>query len=381
MTEKPTFTFREKMTADESYVQWMADIKQRFRQSQVKASVHVNTAMLEFYWSVGRDLVMLRAEERWGAGVVKQFALDMRQAFPNETGFSDTNVKYMKRWYLFYYEHVIKGHQVGDQFEDIEKGQQVADQIERIEKSHQVGDQLEMPEVFGRIPWKHHVHIISKCHSLDEALFYINRVVEEGWSRSRLEDQVAANLFGSQGAAITNFEHTLPAPQSQLAKELLKDPYHFEFLSMKEEYEEQDLEDALVSNVTRFLMELGQGFSYVGRQMELQMPGGQTFFPDLLFYHIPQHRYVVIELKVVKFIPEFAGKLNFYVTAIDELMRGESDNPTVGLLICKSTDKTVVEWSLRDINKPLGVSTYQLEEVVERTVKELEERKKEGSRK
>ena len=389
MTEKPTFTFREKMTADEGYVQWMADIKQRFRQSQVKASVHVNTAMLEFYWSVGRDLVALRAEERWGAGVVKQFALDMREAFPGETGFSYSNVKYMKQWYSFYYEKVTKGqqpigligHQAGGQLEVIEKGQQVADQIERLEKSHQVGGQLEMPEVFGRIPWKHHVHIISKCHSLDEALFYINRVVEEGWSRSRLEDQVAANLFGSQGAAITNFEHTLPAPQSQLAKELLKDPYHFEFLTMKEEYDEQDLEDALVSNVTRFLMELGQGFSYVGRQMELQMPGGQTFFPDLLFYHIPQHRYVVIELKVVKFIPEFAGKLNFYVTAIDELMRGESDNPTVGLLICKSTDKTVVEWSLRDINKPLGVSTYQLEEVVERTVKELEQKKKEGARK
>ena len=397
MTEKPTFTFREKMTADEGYVQWMADIKQRFRQSQVKASVHVNTAMLEFYWSVGRDLVALRAEDRWGAGVVKQFALDMRQAFPGETGFSYSNVKYMKQWYSYYYERVTKsqlpigliGHQAGDekgqqlagQIEALKKSQQPAGQIEGVEKSHQPSGQLEMPEIFGRIPWFHHVHIISKCHSLDEALFYINRVAEEGWSRNRLESQVAANLFGSQGSALTNFEHTLPAPQSQLAKELLKDPYHFEFLSMKEEYEEQDLEDALVSNVTRFLMELGQGFSFVGRQMELQMPGGQTFFPDLLFYHIPQHRYVVIELKVVKFIPEFAGKLNFYVTAIDELMRSEGDNPTVGLLICKSTDKTVVEWSLRDINKPLGVSTYQLEEVVERTVKELEERKKEGSRK
>ena len=368
MSDKPTFTFRDGMIADEGYVQWSTDIKQRFRQSQIKAAVRVNTAMLEFYWSVGRDLVTLRAEERWGAGVVKQFAFDMRQAFPDETGFSDTNVKYMKRWYLFYYEQVIKSHQVGDQIEGLEKG-------------HQVGDQLEMPEIFGRIPWKHHVHIISKCQSLEEALFYINRVAEEGWSRSRLEDQVAANLFGSQGAAVTNFEHTLPAPQSQLAKEILKDPYHFGFLSMGEEYEEKDMEDALVSNVTRFLMELGKGFSYVGRQMELQMPGGQTFFPDLLFYHIPQHRYVVIELKVVKYIPEFAGKLNFYVTAVDELLRGEGDNPTVGLIICKSTDKTVVEWSLRDINKPLGVSRYQLEEVVERTVKELEMRKNEGARK
>ena len=229
-----------------------------------------------------------------------------------------------------------------------------------------------MPEIFGRIPWKHHVHIFSKCHSVDEALFYIKRVVEEGWSRSRLEDQVAANLYASQGTAVNNFENTLPAPQSLLAKEMLKDPYHLGFLTLGKDYEEKDLEEALVSNVTQFLLELGKGFSYVGRQMELQMPGGQTFFPDLVFYHIPQHRYVIIELKTVKYIPEFAGKLNFYVTAADELLKSEGDNPSVGLLICKSADKTVVEWSLRGINKPLGVSSYQLEEVVERTVKELE---------
>ena len=337
--------------------------------------------MLEFYWSVGRDLVALRAEERWGAGVVKQFALDMRQAFPNETGFSYSNVKYMKQWYSFYYERVTKGQQpvglISQQAAD-EKSHQLGGQLEVDEKSHQVGGELEMPEIFGRIPWKHHVHIISKCKSLDEAQFYIHRVVEEGWSRSRLENQIAANLFGSQGAAITNFSSTLPDTQSQLAKEILKDPYHFDFLSMKEGYEEEDLEDALVSKVTQFLLELGKGFSYVGRQMELQMPGGQTFFPDLLFYHIPQHRYVVVELKVGKFIPEYAGKLNFYVTAVDELLRAEGDNPTVGLVICKSTDKTVVEWSLKDINKPLGVSTYQLEQVVERTARELEQRKREG---
>ena len=380
MNDKPTFTFRDGMTANEGYIQWITDIKQRFRQSQIKAAVRVNTAMLEFYWSVGRDLVTLRAEERWGSGVVKQFALDMRQAFPDETGFSDTNVKYMKRWYLFYYEKVIKGQQVVDLI-----GHQVSDELEvaisqRVidEKGQQVVDQLQFPDLFGFIPWGCHILVFSKCKSLDEALFYINRVVDEGWSRSRLENQVAANLFGSQGAAITNFEQTLPAPQSQLAKEILKDPYNFGFLAMNKEYEEKDMEDALVDNVTQFLLELGKGFSYVGRQMELQMPGGQTFFPDLLFYHIPQHRYVVIELKVVKYIPEFAGKLNFYVTAVDELLRGEDDNPTVGLIICKSTDKTVVEWSLRDINKPLGVSSYQLEEVVERTVKELEMKKGEG---
>lgn len=372
MNNKPTFTFREEMTSNEGYLQWIADIKKRFRQSQIKAAVRVNTAMLEFYWSMGRDIVELRAESRWGSGFFNQLSLDMRTAFPDETGFSVTNLKYMKRWYAFYTERVTNRHQLGDEIDYALKLAKINGTNAEIR--HQAGDELEMPDIFGKIPWKHHVHIFSKCHTIDEAFFYINRVVEEGWSRSRLEDQIAANLYASKGSAITNFENTLPAPQSMLAKEMLKDPYNFDFLTIGKKYEEKDLEDALVDNVTQFLLELGKGFSYVGRQMELQMPGGQTFFPDLLFYNIPQHRYVVIELNVVKFIPEFAGKLNFYVTAIDELMRGEGDNPTVGLIICKSSDKTVVEWSLRDINKPLGVSSYQLEEVVERTVKELEQR-------
>ena len=360
---EPTFVVRDGMLADKEYVEWLADVKARFRQSQIKASIRVNTDMLEFYWSIGRDLVALRAEERWGAGVVKQFALDMRQAFPDATGFSHTNVKYMKQWYSFYFKQITKSHQFGDQ-------------LEQTVKSHQFGDQLEMPEIFGFVPWRHHVEIFAKSKSLEEALFYINKVVEGGWTRSWLEEQINAKLFEAQGAAITNFDQTLPAPQGILAKEILKDPYHFEFLSLKERYSEHDLEEALVANVTQFLLELGRGFSYVGRQMELQMPGGQTFFPDLVFYHIPQHRYVIIELKTVKYVPEFAGKLNFYVTAADKLLRGEGDNPSVGLIICKSTDKTVVEWSLQDIQKPLGVATYQLQEVVERTVAELEQRKK-----
>ena len=217
MNNKPTFISRDNMSSDEGYLQWISDIKQRFRQSQIKAAVRVNTTMLEFYWSVGRDLVALRAEERWGAGVVKQFALDMRQAFPNDKGFSDSNVKYMKQWYSFYYEDVTKSHQAGGQFGLMTKSQQLAGQLEATNrqqsadeighrlgdelmsvKRHQLGDELEMPEIFGRIPWKHHVLIFSKCHSVDEALFYITRVVEEGWSRSRLEDQVAANLYASQ---------------------------------------------------------------------------------------------------------------------------------------------------------------------------------------
>ena len=227
----------------------------------------------------------------------------------------------------------------------------------------------------GLIPWGHHIYIFTKCKSLDEALFYIQRVAHEGWSRSWLEDQIAANLFSHQGAAITNFDTTLPAPQNDLARELLKDEYNFEFLTMKARYDEHDLEEALVANITRFLLELGKGFAYVGRQMELRMDEETAFFPDLVFYHIPQKRYVIIELKAVKFLPEFAGKLNFYVTAADKLLRGDGDNPSVGLLICKTAKKTIVEWSLQDIQKPLGVATYQLQEVVERTIAELENRK------
>ena len=364
-TEMPSFVYRDGMTADKDYIEWLSDVKTRFRQCQIKASIRVNTTMLEFYWSIGRDLVALRAEERWGAGVVKQFALDMRQTFPDATGFSHTNVKYMKQWYSFYFEQFAKSHQVDGQ-------------LTATGKSHQVGGQLEMPEALGQVPWKHHVYIVSKCQTLEEAFFYINKITIEGWSRSFLEHQLASNLYEIQGSAITNFDTTLPISQSESAKELLKKEYDLSFITVEEVKKEKDLENALAKNITEFLLELGRGFSYVGRQMELQMPGGQTYFPDLVFYHIPQHRYVVVELKAVKFIPEFAGKLNFYVTAADKLLRGEGDNPSVGLLICKSTDKTIVEWSLQDIQKPLGVASYQLQEVVERTIAEIENLKKHG---
>lgn len=254
---EPTFVVRDGMLADKEYVEWLADVKTRFRQSQIKASIRVNTDMLEFYWSIGRDLVVLRAEERWGAGVVKQFALDMRQAFPDATGFSHTNVKYMKQWYSFYFKQITKSQravgqihpQVGGEFGKKEKSHQLGDQLEQTVKSHQLGGQLEMPEIFGFVPWRHHVEIFSKSKSLEEALFYINKVVEGGWTRSWLEEQINAKLFEAQGFAITNFELTLPAPQGILAKEILKDPYHFEFLSLKERYSEHDLEDALVANL------------------------------------------------------------------------------------------------------------------------------------
>ena len=381
MDEKPSFISRDGMIADKEYVTWLHDLKERYQCSQLRTIIKAQSEMLTYYWSLGRDIVKKKAESKWGSGFFNQLSLDMKAMFPGDTGFSVTNLKYMKRWYAFYNNAIAIRHQAGDDI-DIIHGvkpettirHQTGDEID-VAIRQQPADELEMPDIFAAVPWRHHVQIFTKSSSLEEALFYINKVATEDWSRSRLESQMEKQLFLTQGKAITNFELTLPSAQSQLATEILKDPYHLGFLSMNDEYEEKDLEDALVSNVTQFLLELGKGFSYVGRQMELRMPGGQTFFPDLIFYHIPQHRYVIIELKAVKYIPEFAGKLNFYVTAADKLLRGDGDNPSVGLLICKSTDKTVVEWSLKDINKPLGVSTYQLEEVIARTVEELEQQK------
>ncbi len=372
--DTPSFIYRDGMIADQNYLQWISEVKRRFRNAQAKAAVRVNTAMLEFYWSIGRDLVALKAEEKWGAGVVKQFSLDMRQAFPDETGFSLSNVKYMKRWYAFYFNALEKSQQAVDLLDDVENHH--ADDFLLKEKSQHVVDQIDFPEDFGKIPWGQHIQIISKATSLDEALFYIRQTIEENWSRSMLEDKMKANLYGRQGKAITNFDQKLSSEQCQIAKDILKDPYNFEFLTMRERYEEKELEDALVTNITHFLLEMGKGFAFVGRQMELRMDDGTSFFPDLVFYHIPQKRYVVIELKTVEFKPEFAGKINFYVTAADELLKGIGDNPSVGLIICKSAKKTIVEWSLKDIAKPLGVATYQLQEVVDRTVAELKLRKK-----
>lgn len=375
-TEMPSFVYRDGMTADKEYVEWLSDVKTRFRQCQIKASIRVNTTMLELYWSIGRDLVALRAEERWGAGVVKQFALDMRQAFPDANGLSLSNIKYMKQWYLFYFDGFTKSQQVVGQLTAIEKKHQVGGQFPREEKSQQIVGQLEMPEVLGQVPWGHHIQIVSKCKSINEAFFYINKITTEGWSRSLLEHQLVSNLYEIQGSAITNFEATLPSTQVEEATQLLKQEYDLSFITVEEVKKEKDLENALAKNVTEFLLEIGQGFAYIGRQKELRIDEETVFFPDLLFYHIPQRRYVIVELKAVKFMPEFAGKLNFYVTAADKLLRGEGDNPSVGLLICKTAKKTIVEWSLQDIQKPLGVASYQLQEVVERTIAEIENLKK-----
>ena len=379
--EKPTFISRDGMLADKEYIEWLKELKARYRGSQAKAAVRANTAVLEFYWSLGRDIVQRKAESKWGSGFFNQLSLDMRATFPDEKGFSVTNLKYMKRWYVFYYEQVVNRQQTADEISH-QVGGEIIHQLGYTSFRHdevirqQVADEFGMPEIFGVVPWFHHVYIFTKSNSLDEALFYIHKVATEGWTRALLEHHIGAHLFQSLGSAITNFEATLPVSQIEEAKHLLKKEYDLSFITVETVKEEKDLENALAKNVTEFLLELGQGFAYLGRQKELRIDEETVYFPDLLFYHIPQRRYIIVELKAVKFMPEFAGKLNFYVTAADKLLRGIDDNPSVGLLICKTAKKTIVEWSLQDIQKPLGVATYQLQEVVDRTVAELEQRKK-----
>ncbi len=347
---KPEFVFRTEMAFNQDYIKWLADVKSRYVSAQARASVKVNSELLSFYWSLGRDIATMNMEETYGKGIISNISKDLQDMFPGQKGFSVVNLHYMKRWYLFYHTET--------------------------EIFYQAGKICDMPEDFELVPWRHHVEIISKCHTAKEGLFYVKQIITGGWSRRMLDDNLASNLYARQGAAVTNFSATLPAHQSGMAQEILKDPYNFDFLTMHKGYEEKELEDALVTNITRFLLELGKGFAFVGRQMELRMPDGQSFFPDLVFYHIPQKRYVVVDLKAVNFKPEFAGKINFYVSAADELLRGDGDNDSIGLIICKEADHTIVEWSFRGVERPLGVATYQLQEIVERTVAEIEEMKR-----
>lgn len=368
---KPEFVTRDGVIADGKYVEWLGELKQRYQRSQIKAAVFVNRSMLEFYWSLGRDIVALKAESQWGTGVLQQLSLDLKKMFPNETGFSYRNILYMKKWYAFYNEYLIKMQQVAAEMPQT-KMQQAAAKF-----SHQPGDELEMPEEFALIPWFHHVHIASKSQSVDEALFYIKQAIANNWSRSELEYEMKGDLYSRHSSALTNFSDTMTLPQQKLAQEVMKSPYQLGFLNLKQDHSEDDLEEALVNNITRFLLELGQGFSYVGRQMELVMPDGSTFVPDLVFYHTRLKCYIVVELKSVKFMPEFVGKLNFYVSAADELLKADDDKPTIGLLICREADKTTVEWAFRGLDRPLGVATYQIEQIVQRTILEDKLKKQE----
>ncbi len=316
----------------DDYKAFIQSLKAQVQSSQIKAAVSVNRELLKLYWLIGSQIVEKQKQAAWGSGFIKQVSHDLQQEFPDTKGFSARNLERMRKWYIYW-----------------SKDKSIASQTV---------SQLEEASVF-QIPWGQNLVIISKSSSPEEALFYVQKTIANNWSRAVLTHQIESGLYQRQGKAVHNFTNTLPKPHSDLAAQTLKDPYCFDFLTMRESYDERELEAALVDNIMAFLLELGAGFAFVGKQYPLAV-GDKDFYIDLLFYHTKLHCFVVVELKTGEFKPEFAGKLNFYVSAVDDLLASEQDQPTIGMLICKSSHQTIVEYALKDMNKPIGVSEYEL---------------------
>lgn len=345
---------------DGDYRKWVEDLGKRFRQSQIKAAVSVNSEMLRFYWELGRDIVEMHIEERWGDNVIKNLSVDLQREIPNAHCFSRTNLYYTRAFYLLYSQHQKNIPQVeGEISSPLEN--QIVPQAEG-----QLPDQI-LPQVGAElfsIPWGHHKYIMDKCSSdPDKALFYVRQTLENGWSRAVLLNWMDSNLYERQGKAITNFKVTLPEANSDLAQEITKDPYNFAFAGITGKYNERKLKDALLSNITQFLVELGTGFAYVGKEYRLQIGETENFI-DLLFYNLRLRCYVAIEVKIDKFDSRDIGQLGTYVTAVNHLLRDEQkDNPTIGLLICKSKDSMLAQYALESSSQPLGISEYDLQKL------------------
>lgn len=326
----------------EGYEDFLRDLKERIRGAQVRAALAVNRELVSLYWNVGREILTRQQQLGWGAKVIERLASDLRQSFPELKGFSTRNLKYMRALAEAY------------------------------------PDEQFVQQVVAQIPWGHNVRLLDAVNDPAEREWYLRQTIEHGWSRNVLVHQIESGLYNRQGKALTNFERTLPSPQSELAQQILKDPYNFDFLTLGEDALERDLERGLLEHVRKFLMELGVGFAFVGSQYHIEV-GGQDFYLDLLFYHLRLRCFVVIDLKVTEFQPEFAGKMNFYLSAVDDLLKHANDQPTIGIILCKTKNGVIVEYALRDMSKPMGVSTYQLTESLPKklegslpTVEELE---------
>ena len=305
------------------YGDWLIDLKTRIHSAQQRAALAVNRDLVVLYWQIGRDILTRQAEQGWGAKVIERLSQDLRAAFPDMQGFSPRNLKYMRAFAEAWPD------------EDFVQG------------------------VLAQLPWYHQLALLDKLPCSETRRWYAAKAIEHNWSRNVLVMQIETHLLESSGKAVTNFALTLPRPQSDLARETLKDPYRFDFLGLTDEAQERAVEHALVKHVTEFLLELGAGFAFVGRQVLLNV-GGDEFFIDLLFYHLKLRCYVVVELKGGKFKPEHLGQLGFYLTAVDKQMKTEQDNPTIGLLLCKSKNKIVAEYALGDKSQPMGVAEYKL---------------------
>ena len=319
MSDKPVSLTQ----APEGYADWLADLKTRIHSARQRATLAVNRELVTLYWQIGRDILARQASQGWGAKVIDRLAHDLRNAFPEMKGFSRANLMYMRA------------------FAEAWPDEQIVQQA------------------VGQLPWGHNLVLLSRLKQPEQRLAYAQAAIEHGWSRNVLNIHIETRLLERTGRAVTNFAERLPAPGSDLARESLKDPYLFDFLDVGKEADEREIESALVKHITQFLLELGAGFAFVGRQVHLEV-GGDDFFVDLLFYHLKLRCYVVIELKADKFKPEHLGQLGFYLTAVDRQVKAEQDNPTIGLLLCKSKNKVVAEYALGDKTQPMGISEYKL---------------------
>ena len=316
------------------YEALLAELKERVRTAQVRAAVAASRVLIELYWQIGRDIVGRQEAHGWGKSVVERLARDLQVEFPGMSGFSPRNVWRMRAFYLAYTEDVRK-----------------------LPRPVAEMDGENLPRAVAEIPWGHNADLLDKVKDPAARLWYARAAVENGWSRSVLTHWLESNLHGRQGKASTNFERTLPRPQSDLARETLKAPYTFEFLTLAREAEEKELEEGLLAHIRKFLVELGAGFAFVGQQVRLDV-GGEDFYVDLLFYHLKLRCFVVVDLKTTAFRPEYAGKMNFYLSAVDDLLRHPDDKPSIGIILCKAKNKVVAEYALRDLAKPVGVSSY-----------------------
>lgn len=332
---------------DADYKIWISELKLKIRSTQIKAAIAVNSVLIQFYWDLGKMIAEKQKQSNWGDKLLEKISNDLKEEFPEMKGFSVTNLKYCK---LFYNYFVIRP-QLEDELQ-ISNSPQLEDELSRIKN----------------IPWGHIKLIINKIKNGNEAQFYIQQTIENHWSRDVLGIQIKNNLFGRIGKSITNFKTTLPDPFSDLAEQTLKDPYIFDFITITTKAKEKDIENQLIEHIKKFLLELGKGFAFVGQQYPLEI-ADNDYFLDLLFYHIKLKCYVVIELKNRKFIPEDAGKLNFYLSAVDTLLKENEDKPTIGLLLCRDKNNIEAEFSLRDLNKPIGISEFQLTEILPEELK------------
>lgn len=378
---------------DKEYTEWITALSTRYHRSQIKAAVRVNEEMLRFYWELGRDIVEMHIEERWGSNIIRNLSVDLQREIPSAHCFSRTNLYYTRAFYLLYSSYIKNVPQVEGETTSWIEGRIVPQPEGQLSGSYLPQDGANIPQqvattimsdIFS-VPWGHHKYIMDKCSGNPEkAIFYVHQTVLNGWSRNVLLNFLDTDLYERQGKALTNFSRTLPDETSDLAQELTKDPYDFAFTGITGRYNERLLKDKLLNNITQFLVELGTGFAYVGKEYRLQV-GEREQFIDLLFYNLNLSCYVVVEVKIGKFEFADAGQLGGYVVSCNHILRKEGrDNPTIGLLICKEKDRIQAQYALESSSQPIGISEYELErfypEKVEGTIPTIEELEKQLER-